>query len=81
MKEEKLQKNPRVRQESLCLYEFKRFNLHDKGPPPLPNSHSMALAIHSMQPPCQSADKEAGPVRAVPRVRLAKGRTFNSPGP
>jgi len=73
--EKKLQKERRLCQESLCLYECKRFNLHDKDSPPLPNHYffllcgtrrnNMALAIHFMQCPCCNVEKEAGTMQTV----------------
>lgn len=89
IEEEKLQKDRRLCQESLCLYECKRFNLHDKDFPPLPNCYffqlcetmrnNMAFAIHFMQSPwCNVEKKEAGPMQAVLWVRFARHRTLNS---
>lgn len=87
-KEEKLQKDHRLCQESLCLYECKRFNLHDKDSLPLPNCYffllceirrnNMAFAIHSMQSPCCSMEKEAEPAQAVLWVHFTRHRPLNS---
>lgn len=43
IEEEKLQKDRRLCQESLCMYECKSFNLHDKESPPLTNCYFFLL--------------------------------------
>lgn len=88
IEEDKLQKGRRLCQESLCLYECKHFNLHDKDSPPLPDCYffllcetrrnNIAPAIHSMQSPCCNVKKEAEPVQAVSWVHFARHRTLNS---